>query len=284
MSNLGFTPGIGGQGAGKQSLKSKILQPSLSSVYAVLIGLPNATDFNFPGNHRERLELTCVEASLPGSSLATIETNRDYRGVVEKHAYTKLYDDTIDLTFMVSYDANYMQIRLFDYWMRFIVGEDKGDDVLESRSFEQNLRYPSDYQTDTLKIVKFEKDLNFGDSKTKNILVYNFMQAFPKAINSIPVSYEGNSVLKCTVSMTYSRYFISELSQQTDTVFNNRNNSNPTPGAPENRGKIPGSVYDIAGGSPAFSYAGLTQTNSLLNLEGTQIFSGLNQQFGFKSV
>jgi len=45
-----------------------------------------------------------MEANLPGSSLATIET-LDYMGVTERHAYRRLYDDTIDFTFLVTQDS-----------------------------------------------------------------------------------------------------------------------------------------------------------------------------------
>ena len=120
MSNIGINPAVS-----MNILKSRILNPAMTSIYSVLIGRPPSSEFSFPAYDRELLELTCVEASLPGSSIATIETSRDFTGIVEKHAYSRLYDDTIDFTFMVTLDSNYMQIRFFDYWMKFIVGEDK---------------------------------------------------------------------------------------------------------------------------------------------------------------
>lgn len=206
-------------------LKSKIMRPSLSSVYGVVVKQPSGFKFpGFEGGGQELLELTCVEASLPGSSLGTIETNRDYRGVVEKHAYAKLYDDTIDFTFMVTMDPgnnsqkSYFQIKFFEAWMRYIVGEDVGDKELEKKSFQSTLRYPESYQGG-LAIVKFEKDLGFGIDAKQNILVYEFIQAFPKAISSVPVTYEGSNVLKTTVSFTYSRYYISEVGDKEDVRY-----------------------------------------------------------------
>jgi hypothetical protein len=228
--SLGITPAVS-----MNKLKSRILNPSLTSVYAVLIEKPTGAGFNFPAWDRELLELTCVEASLPGSSIATIETNRDYHGVVERHAYSRLHDETIDFTFMVTQDSNYMQIRFFDYWMKYIVGESgKPDKELASTEFVNRLRYPDDYQCNTMRIVKFEKDLGSGRNKTTNLLVYNFVQAFPKAINTIPVSYEASQVLKCTVSFTYSRYFISSIETQTDGTYVAPNQQNPnSPGNPD---------------------------------------------------
>ena len=54
-----------------------------------------------------------------------------------------------------------------------------------------------------MKITKFESDTY---TKTGNSLTYNFIKAFPIAINSMPVSYDSSQLLKCTVSMTYIRY------------------------------------------------------------------------------
>ena len=63
-----------------------------------------------------------------------------------------------------------------------------------------------------LYITKFEKNYNspqkLGEELVPTILTYQFINAFPISINSMPVSYEGSDVLKCTVSFTYSRYVI----------------------------------------------------------------------------
>ena len=74
------------------------------------------------------------------------------------------------------------------------------------------MNFPDDYKTDNLYITKFEKDYNspqkLGEELVPRTLTYQFINAFPISINSMPVSYEGSDVLKCTVSFTYSRYVI----------------------------------------------------------------------------
>jgi hypothetical protein len=62
----------------------------------------------------------CSEATLPGSNLATFEINDNFHGVTERHAYRRVYDDRIDLTFYVDAD-NYIPIRYFETWMKWIV-------------------------------------------------------------------------------------------------------------------------------------------------------------------
>ena len=42
----------------------------------------------------------------------------------------------------------------------------------------------------------------------KNDIVYTFVNAFPRSISSIPVSYEASEILKCSVTFAYDRYFV----------------------------------------------------------------------------
>ena len=55
-----------------------------------------------------------------------------------------------------------------------------------------------------LRVTKFERD-------HLNPLTYEFVRSFPLAISSMPVSYDGSSLLKCTVSMSYIRYVVKNL-------------------------------------------------------------------------
>jgi hypothetical protein len=154
------------------------------------------------------LQLACCEATLPGSSLATLEINNDYTGVTERHAYRRIYDDRIDLTFYV--DTRYTAIRFFETWIKFIVSESISGGPnneplgLKSPNYFYTVRYPEEYQTQNLSIVKFEKDYT-----TK--LTYTFLKAYPISISSMPISYDSSSLLKCTVSFSYTRYFVEDL-------------------------------------------------------------------------
>jgi hypothetical protein len=67
-------------------------------------------------------------------------------------------------------------------------------------------------------ITKFERSFagiknkgnikTVGEEKPTKSLVYVFKQAYPISMNSIPVSYENSDLLKCTVSFSYTRYYI----------------------------------------------------------------------------
>ena len=160
----------------------------------------------------------CSEASLPGSSLATFETNNDRTGVTERFVHRRIFDERIDLTFYV--DAGlYQPIKFFEEWIDYITGAaTEGQNELKNLDYHYRMRYPNDYISGQgMTITKFEKDPSSsqtqdGDREYSSAeLKYEFIRSYPLSITSMPVSYDGSSLLKCSVSMTYVRYIIHNL-------------------------------------------------------------------------
>ena len=182
-------------------VKVNLLRPSLTSYFAVQIPLPSGKVRSkleeVLGADQGQLNLLCSETSLPGSQLTTMDINNDRTGVTEKHAYRRMFDDRIDFTFYVD-ASNYLPIRFFETWMKGIMNEDEGVNV--NKSYNYRPTYPDEYTADQgLKIFKFERDY-------QQFMTYEFIRSFPLSISSMPVSYSGNDLLKCTVSMSYIRY------------------------------------------------------------------------------
>ena len=203
-------------------IKAKLLRPALTSHFIVQIPKPKNFDGYLSANgvnlDQEQLNLLCSEATLPGSSLATHENNSDFPGVTQKFAYRRLYDDRIDFTFYVNAD-NYLPIVYFESWIKFIVGESKSADSrsgklsIDKSEYFYRVKYPDDYIAQQgLKITKFERTHNGAT------LIYNFVNAYPIAVTSMPVSYDTSSLLKCTVSFSYIRYYIESLKGSTETA------------------------------------------------------------------
>ena len=205
-------------------IKANLLQPALTSHFIVDIPKPKygTSDGGFAKYlsdngvkyNEEKLRLLCSEATLPGSSIATHENNTDFTGVTEKFAYRRVYDDRIDLTFYVDAE-NYLPIRFFEAWIKYIVGESITPGTGRLPSFYSNyfyrVKYPVYYiAPQGLRITKFERTSKSEKSKNHegNALIYNFVNAFPLSITSMPVSYEASSLLKCTVSFSYIRYYV----------------------------------------------------------------------------
>ena len=204
-------------------LKRTLLRPALTSHFEIAMDSPFKAGGTQGGSEQlqkfgvlyeqDQINIMCSEVSLPGSNIATLELNNDHTGVTERHAYRRIFDERLDFTFYVD-DANYMPIRFFEAWIDWIVGFDDGD-TRDSSSFYR-AKYRDDYAVDGLKIVKFERSSPSASSREEAIsrgrpassLTYGFVKAYPISINSIPVSYDSSSLLKCTVSMTYMRYYI----------------------------------------------------------------------------
>jgi hypothetical protein len=187
-------------------LKTNILRPALTSHYSVKLAVPGDVSAFIQQNagislDEDFFEVSCSEASLPGSSLATLDIVNDYIGVNEKHAYRRLYDDRADFTFYVNY--NYVPIRFFESWMKYITNESFANGV-DKRTFTSRPTWPDNYTTDQIQIIKYERD--YGAQ-----LGYTFMKAFPVSINSMPVSYDASNLLKVTVSFVYSRYYVNRF-------------------------------------------------------------------------
>jgi len=207
---------------GVKDIKSKLLNPALTSLYYVNIGGPTNFDKFLRANmgrmDKEGLQLMCCEATLPGSSLATLELTNDRTGVTERHAYRRVYDDRIDLTFYVDAE-NHGPIRYFESWIKFISQESiaKREGVgTKDPGWNYRIAYPDNYvDPQGLTITKFEKSsLGQTQGAKGGILTYQFLRAYPISVSSMPVSYDSSSLLKCTVSLTYLRYILEVAKEQ----------------------------------------------------------------------
>ena len=152
---------------------------------------------------REKLQLFCSETTLPGSALLTSSLDNDFTGVSEKYAHRRQFDEEISLTFYC--DAKeYLPIRYFESWMSYMTNDTKDN---HNDTFYYRMKFPKKYKGG-LEITKFEKNLMSADpprGRTRP-LTYTFIDAFPKAISAMPVTYDASDLLKCTVSFSYTRY------------------------------------------------------------------------------
>lgn len=201
-----------------KELKQKILNPSLTSHYLLEITPPpgigeKMSEMDAILNERttyDFVSIPCAEASLPGSSLATIDIANDYRGINEKHAYRRMYDDTISFTFYVDATAGkeYYVIKFFEGWLAWITNQDFG--TIPNRTYDYRVKFPESYYANSMIVQKFEKNFGSISNEAKPIpLKYEFFNAFPLNLNSMPLSYDGSEILKCSVDFSFSKYKVS---------------------------------------------------------------------------
>ena len=82
-------------------VKANLLNTALTYHYQVQIPLPPFMQTELESKDQYRLQLQCSEASLPGSSIATTDISNDFTGVTERHAYRRMFDESMDFTFFV---------------------------------------------------------------------------------------------------------------------------------------------------------------------------------------
>ena len=215
-------------------IKSKLLRPALTSHYICDFQPPNSefiqARVNTNSDQRyDKLSLACVEASLPGSSLMTNEINDDHTGVTERQAYRRQYDDRANFTFYVG-NEDYYAIRLFEAWIGYAADEQYGSQP-GANNYNYRVNFPDSYTTGgtfggSLSIRKFERD--YATSGVS--LIYNFVRAFPVSIDSMPVAYDSSELLRCTVSFSYSRYWIETEIKPTTDPLQQLNPLQPLPG------------------------------------------------------
>lgn len=203
-------------------IKSNLMRPATTSHFDIFINQPTGdseytwdkykSENNIQGFSQDLLHLSCCNASLPGSSFMTHEATSDYTGVTEKHAYRRQFDGKVDLTFYVMQSLSntdtdqaapnrYLPIRFFEGWMKYIAAEE--NQLVANENYSYRMRYPKDYYGG-LSVIKYERDYS-------SFLNYNFISAYPIAVNSMPLSYDASELLKVTVSMSYTRYYITDV-------------------------------------------------------------------------
>ena len=208
--------------------RSDLVRPALSNQYQVYIsGIPKKILDSLQSRYgvksdwiNRNIGLLCSDATLPTSSFATSEVKDNFQGINQQFAHTRLYIDS-DFTFYVDY--NYNMIKFFEGWMDYVSGNDQTN---KDRSYYRRFNYPlgnpqtdkpgesSGYKVDTLSITKFERDYK----RSGEYLQYDFINAFPKGMTAIPVSYGAADLVKVTVTFAYDRYVIKPTTKPAGTA------------------------------------------------------------------
>jgi len=212
-------------------LSSNVVNSNSSGLAKHILLYGKLTDKSFPSR---KLGFLCSEASLPTSSYATAEVKDNFIGVTQEFAHTRLYADT-DFTFYV--DKNYDSIKFFEAWMNYISGAGEVAQITEKGYFRR-MAYPDYYKVSEMKIYKFERNI-------EGVLEYKFINAFPKGMISVPVSYGSADLLKVTVSFNYDRYIMNfDFSKKFDTEIRKKALTTEEPFKDE---RIPGTTIFPAG-------------------------------------
>ena len=194
-----------------------------------------STNFNY--------DFFASEAMLPGANFDITEQPGAYQGMLEYNATRRIFPD-FEVTFYV--DDKYNIIRIFEEWMNFInplytsqgkyVGGYEGQTNNEFNYPAQpyyRMQYPKNYKRE-INITKFERHLikNLNQSVSyevgcnpQHLLSYRFIDAFPKQVTAMPMTYEGSTITRLTVIFGYTRYItVKDNGPDTSTSYGNEDN------------------------------------------------------------
>ena len=163
----------------------------------------------------ENAGLLCSSASLPSSALGTSDIVGDVTGVTEKMAHSRMFT-AIDLTFYV--DREYKMVKFLEHWIEFIASGSRGANIANKGYFFR-MKYPRDYKTDGVKILKFDRDY-------ANEIEYNFFGLFPTSMYSPTIAYSDSQILTVTASFSYERYVCGSI-RSLDVTYLRGNNLIP---------------------------------------------------------
>ena len=154
------------------------------------------------------LQLLCNEIQLPGVTYSAFDVKSVHKGITQKHATAKVYNE-LDVSFFM--DGTSLPLRFFRAWQDFTTNGVGGnpeffyDDQPYKRAFASN--YYEDYACDMF-ISKLEKfDSNQGeplkDGEYKNPWNARLVKAYPYTVASIPYSAGPAQLVKATVGFYY---------------------------------------------------------------------------------
>ena len=153
------------------------------------------------------LQLLCNEIQLPGVTYSAFDIKSVHKGITQKHATAKVYNE-LDVSFFM--DGTSLPLRFFRAWQDFtqngVAANPTGfyDDQPYKRAFASN--YYEDYACDMF-ISKLEKyDSNQGEKKDgdyKNPWNARLVKAYPYTVASIPYSAGPAQLVKATVGFYY---------------------------------------------------------------------------------
>lgn len=171
-------------------------------------------------NLEQVVSLFCSEAQLPNVTTATGTTNGLYLGSGQiQYPHTRVYSQ-IQLGFLL--DANLSALKFFNKWHDWIfsgheteytdqeknLGLEKMTGLGTVRPRMENrpirVRYRDSYAT-TILISKTEIGPNAPNQRVP--ITYVLEQAYPVAIDAIPLAYGPSQLTSVTVQLSYARHY-----------------------------------------------------------------------------
>ncbi len=170
-----------------------------------------------------RLQLECNEIQLPGVTYSGSDVKMPYKGITQKMAGNKVYNE-LDVSFFL--DSESTALMFFRAWQDFVMNRgpteegvpiyEPGNEVMEKNQQAFVQRYYDDYVADLMitKLEKFNRPAGpSGGYRTG--YTARIAKAYPYTVSSIPYSAGPSQLVKVTVGFYYE---YSHLTYELSTV------------------------------------------------------------------
>ena len=189
---------------------------SLTTGFDVFIDFPPTHTmpqrYYFNGDE-DIVHMLCDEAQLPNVQTATGQLSGRYLGEqAVQYPHSRMFTD-VGLGFLC--DAELIPLKFFNHWYNWMFSEEyveSGNDIWDARSQNprlpnrtNRLKYEDEYAAE-IKIIKTEPNAQASNGRAP--ITYILENAYPYAIDAVPLSYGTSQITRVNVNFHYSRHTV----------------------------------------------------------------------------
>ena len=186
---------------------------SLTTGFDVIFDVPDDVKEYYKDGDDDLVHMLCDEAQLPNVQTATGQISGRYLGEsAVQYPHSRMFTD-VGLGFLC--DAELIPLKFFNNWYEYMFMEDyvvtspyywtHRTSNPKSKNRTNRLKYQNQY-AGTIKIMKTETGR--GTSNGRAPITYLLENAYPYAIDAVPLSYGTSQITRVNVNFHYSRHTI----------------------------------------------------------------------------
>ena len=197
---------------------------SLTTGFDVVFELPVALQGieYYNGTNEEVVTMLCDEAQLPNVQTATGQMSGRYLGEsAVQYPHSRMFTD-VGLGFLC--DAELIPLKFFNWWYNWMFGEEHIESngrysgaktsIPAMGNRVNRLKYEDEYAAE-IRIIKTEPDAGAANGRAP--ITYILENAYPYAIDAVPLSYGTSQLTRVNVNFHYARHTVIYGDRKTNT-------------------------------------------------------------------
>ena len=189
---------------------------SLTTGFDVCFDFPPTSTFPqryyFKGDD-DLVHMLCDEAQLPNVQTATGQMSGRYLGEqAVQYPHSRMFTD-VGLGFLC--DAELIPLKFFNWWYNWMFGEEHIESngrysgaktsIPAMGNRVNRLKYEDEYAAE-IRIIKTEPDAGAANGRAP--ITYILENAYPYAIDAVPLSYGTSQITRVNVNFHYARHSV----------------------------------------------------------------------------